>query len=175
MNCMVEITTTEAEPQLRVGKVKWFSSAKGFGFLICDDFERDVLMHANTLGEFGGRALPIGSDVEFFATESEQGPKVTEIVSMVLAPSKEDDALSEDMAAITLQAARVKWFDQVKGFGFANCFGNSDDVFLHANVVNKVGQWDLREGEAVGLRVKETERGLIAVDARPWDAAIAED
>jgi len=172
MNCMVEIKVEEAQPQLHVGKVKWFSNAKGFGFLTCDDYEDDILLHANTLGKFAGRAIPSGADVEFVATQGKHGAKATQIVSMALAPSEETDPMPEEVTEITLQSARVKWFDQAKGYGFANCFGKPGDVFLHAHVVNKVGQWDLHEGEAVTLRVKDTERGMIAVDVRPWDEAL---
>ena len=39
----------------------------------------------------------------------------------------DDVALSE----IELQPGRIKWFDKAKGFGFANVFGKSEDIFVH--------------------------------------------
>ena len=70
--------------------------------------------------------------------------------------------------------ARVKWFDRAKGFGFANVFGRRDDVFLHIEVVRHSGFADLVQGEAVGMRVVEGRRGLMAAQMFSWDRA-AED
>ena len=33
----------------------------------------------------------------------------------------------------------VKWFDKLKGFVFANIWGNDDDVFIHAEVLRRSG------------------------------------
>ena len=45
----------------------------------------------------------------------------------------DDVALSE----IELQPGRIKWFDKAKGFGFANVFGKSDDIFVHIDVLRR--------------------------------------
>ena len=42
-------------------------------------------------------------------------------------------ALSE----IELQPGRIKWFDKAKGFGFANVFGKSEDIFVHIDVLRR--------------------------------------
>jgi CspA family cold shock protein len=47
----------------------------------------------------------------------------------------DDVALSE----IELQPGRIKWFDKAKGFGFANVFGKSDDIFVHIDVLRRCG------------------------------------
>lgn len=172
MNCMVEITSKEATPLVRTGQVKWFSAARGFGFLTCPEFDQDILLHANVLGEFGGRALPPGADVEFLVVIGDQGPKVTEIVSVKLGQTSDPELIPAEVQAIPLVPARVKWFNVSKGFGFAKAFRNPDDIFLHASVLNQFGQWDLKEGEAISVRPQKTERGWIAVDIRPWNENI---
>lgn len=68
-----------------------------------------------------------------------------------------------------VQPARVKWYDRAKGFGFANVFGSSDDVFLHAEVLRCSALSDLMPGEAIALRVTDGRRGKLAVEIRPWD------
>jgi CspA family cold shock protein len=72
-----------------------------------------------------------------------------------------------------LQPARVKWFDKAKGFGFVNAFGESDDVFVHMEVLHACGLSDLQPGEAVCIRSTRGPRGLMAWDVQVWDNAIS--
>lgn len=53
------------------GVVKWFNSAKGFGFIKCNDGE-DVFVHFSAIEENGYKALAEGQEVEF---EIANGPK----------------------------------------------------------------------------------------------------
>ena len=64
---------------------------------------------------------------------------------------------------------RVKWFDKAKGFGFANVFGQSDDVFVHVEVLRRFGLADLQAGEAVAMKVVDGPRGKLAAEVRSWD------
>ena len=53
------------------GKVKWFSNAKGYGF-IEQPGEADVFVHYSAIQEDGYKSLKQGETVEF---EVVQGPK----------------------------------------------------------------------------------------------------
>ncbi len=76
------------------------------------------------------------------------------------------------VAAAPIEPARVKWFDKSKGFGFANVFGKSDDIFLHIEVLRQSGLSDLQPGEALALRVINGERGKMAAEVRAWETVI---
>ena len=66
----------------------------------------------------------------------------------------------------------MKWFDKVKGFGFANVFGRAEDVFIHMEVLRKSGFAELQPGEAVVLRIVDGERGRMAVMISSWETAL---
>jgi CspA family cold shock protein len=55
------------------GKVKWFSEAKGFGFIARDDGEKDIFVHYSAIVADGFRALTEGQVVEFEIGEGPQG------------------------------------------------------------------------------------------------------
>ena len=78
----------------------------------------------------------------------------------------------EVLAATPLEPARVKWFDKAKGFGFANVFGKSDDVFIHIEVLRRSGLSDLQPGEALAVRVIDGKRGRMAMEVNAWEAAL---
>jgi cold shock protein len=55
------------------GKVKWFDSARGFGFVASDDFGRDVFVHSSTLGASGVDGLYDGQSVSMRVVETSKG------------------------------------------------------------------------------------------------------
>jgi len=57
----------------------------------------------------------------------------------------------------------VKWFDQVRGFGFVTPDDGGQDVFLHSSVLQRAGRVDVQQGEKVALDVRDGQRGRQAV------------
>jgi CspA family cold shock protein len=60
------------------GKVKWFDSKKGFGFIERDGGE-DVFVHFKSIRGEGYRSLEEGQKVEFIVTQGERGLKADEV------------------------------------------------------------------------------------------------
>ena len=54
------------------GKVKWFNSTKGFGFIERGDNEKDVFVHISAVRNAGMDGLDEGQEMTF---EIEEGPK----------------------------------------------------------------------------------------------------
>ncbi|WCR04145.1 cold-shock protein [Paracoccus saliphilus] len=171
--------TDEMENMLVSGLVKWFDPTKGYGFIVNDDGGADILLHANVLRNFGRSSVADHSRVVVQVQSTARGLQATEVLE-ISPPEGDGTPPIEDLDAdiirqldsLPLQPARVKWFDKAKGFGFANIFGHSDDVFVHIEVLRHSGFSDLVLGEAIGLRVVEGPRGLMAAQVTSWDKAI---
>lgn len=58
-----------------LGKVKWFNSAKGFGFLNGPDETRDIFVHYSSIEMEGYKTLKEGDEVEFELVEGDKGPQ----------------------------------------------------------------------------------------------------
>ena len=178
---LCEDTMTDQEsPVVAVrGRVKWFDPSKGFGFVVADSGGPDILLHANVLRNFGQSSIADGALVEIRMQDTQRGAQAVEVLS-IAPPEPEEGVALDDMAAITpedlaaleLEPSRVKWFDKSKGFGFANVFGRSEDVFIHVEVLRRSGLADLQPGEAVCLRVVEGKRGRMAVQVCSWETAL---
>jgi len=59
----------------------------------------------------------------------------------------------------------VKWFNDVKGFGFISQ-DDGEDVFVHHTAISSEGFRSLAEGERVEFEVLEGPKGLQAANVR---------
>lgn len=50
---------------MATGKVKWYNSQKGYGFIAPDDGGKDVFVHATALEAAGLRSLSDGQSVSY--------------------------------------------------------------------------------------------------------------
>ncbi|MEP3348144.1 MAG: cold shock domain-containing protein [Litoreibacter sp.] len=147
------------------GQLKWFDRTKGFGFLTAPEYDEDIFLHRSVLDEAVCLILLEGSTLEVMVEELEKGVRVTEILSVKQVGGDDEISALESIEAIP---ARVKWYDPIKGFGFANAFRGIEDIFIHSSILERYGIKELIACEAVGLRVQYTERGPIAVDVCDW-------
>lgn len=60
---------------MSTGKVKWFNSEKGYGFITIDDTKEDIFVHYTAIETEGFKSLEEGQSVSFEMTEGKSGPQ----------------------------------------------------------------------------------------------------
>jgi len=61
------------------GTVKWFNNQKGYGFITPADGSKDLFVHHTSILTEGYKTLAENQQVEFDVTQSEKGPKATNV------------------------------------------------------------------------------------------------
>ena len=169
------------EGQHCTGRVKWFDATRGFGFLISDDCEGDILIHFSVLKEHGRRSLPEGATIECIAEHQDRGFQARKILSIDLSTAlpmpvrpvqssgERADRRALADAAGEYEPVEVKWFNRVKGYGFLNRAGEAEtgeDIFVHMETVRQSQIIDLQPGQQLEARIAEGRKGLTAVELR---------
>jgi len=157
------------------GVIKWFDVAKGFGFVVPDGGGPDILLHVTCLQRDGYRVAYEGSRLVFEAIAGRRGWQVFRIVSMDLSTAIHPSQLPAPRThvAVTptspLVKVKVKWFNRLRGFGFANESEGSPDIFLHMEVLRRYGLTEVRPDQELLVRYGPGSKGLMASEIRVVD------
>ena len=60
------------------GKVKWFNTEKGYGF-ICGEDGKDIFVHYSHINQEGYKTLEEGQEVEFEVVQGAKGPQAANV------------------------------------------------------------------------------------------------
>lgn len=173
-----EPVQAEDDDEVVEGVVKWFDATRGFGFIVSDAVDGDILVHFSVLKEHGRRSLPEGAKVKCAIVEQERGFQAERILSMDLSQAvvpelPRSTAERVDPAALVddagpFEPVTVKWFNRLKGYGFV--FRESDpsqDIFVHMETVRKGGLADLAPDQPLRARIAMGRKGPLAVVVEP--------
>lgn len=64
---------------MAVGKVKWFNTEKGFGFITSEE-GKDIFVHFSAIQADGYKTLEEGQTVDYDVVETDRGPQAQNVV-----------------------------------------------------------------------------------------------
>ena len=176
--------TPEAELAPITGKVKWFDATRGFGFVVSDEIDGDVLIHFSVLRDHGRRSVPEGATIECIPVRLDRGLQAKKVLSIDLSsalPQQPRSSISSaeraDRTALSdaageFEPVEVKWFNRVRGYGFvkrADELGG-EDVFVHMETVRNAHLPELQPGQKLQARIAPSGKGLTAVELHGFNS-----
>jgi CspA family cold shock protein len=170
------------------GIVKFFNGQKGFGFIQVDDRPDDVFVHISAVEQAGLSGLAEGQPLEFTLVDRGGKVSATDLVidgePMPVperAPRPErsggfdrgpregggfrggdrDSAPRGPQRESTGERANgtVKFFNDMKGFGFIQRDDGGEDVFVHISALERSGMGQVTQGDRLAFDIEIDRRG----------------
>jgi cold shock protein len=163
--------------------VKWFNTAKGFGFVTPADGSPEAFLHLSALKQAGFETVGEGAGMLVEIGQSPKGRQVVRVLevdnSMARAPAPRPrmggggggGGPGAGGAPVSLEGSVdvdgvVKWFSSLKGYGFVSPNDGGKDVFVHITVLRNAGVDALMPGQNVRMKVVTARKGPEAVQVQ---------
>jgi len=127
-------------------------------------------MHQNVLHGYGQISVADGAEIEFCYEESGGKLRVVEVLHIdgsIASVEPIQEALVDNIAVET-QAARVKWFNKEKGYGFVNLHGSREDIFIGFAALKGANIRDLVVGQALSIQTAENDGRMVVYRIHEW-------
>jgi len=153
-----ETSADAGDPNVEVskGSLVWYNERKGYGFVRIG--VEEVFLHRSTLDRFGLVRLLTGDQITVSLSTNEHGRVIKDLLAVErpLGPSPPVAIEPEDGEV----RAIVKFFNDLRGYGFVTAENMEEDAFVHSRVLNNCGFHSLIQGQKLLVRVDDTGRGL---------------
>ena len=144
-----------------IGRVKWFDSAKGYGFIVAEStsdpgLTGDVMVHITCLRSYGETYADEGARIVCNAVRGDRGWQTASIIEMERpkAVVAREQGVQPDYEPVIL-----KWFNRTRGYGFVQRSGKEEDIFVHAVVLRKAGYEEIEPGTELEAVIENGSKG----------------
>ncbi len=158
------------------GVVKFFNAQKGFGFIQCEDRPDDVFVHISAVEQAGLQGLAEGQPLDFTLVDRGGKTSATDLVidgeplPVPERPQRDfDRGPRQDRGGFEGRPRReptgerangtVKFFNDMKGFGFIERDDGGDDVFVHISALERSGLGPANQGDRLAFDIEVDQRG----------------
>ena len=146
------------------GTVKWFNSAKGFGFVTLEDGQ-DAFCHASALNNLQSPNLPQGATVTCDVQQGQRGLQVVNVREVDLStaetqPMRGPRPARERGPSGPMGNGKVKFFNEQKGFGFVVPDDGAADVYIHASALRRSGISALMPEQRIRFSTRQGMKGV---------------
>jgi CspA family cold shock protein len=142
------------------GKVKFFNTQKGFGFIQRDEGGEDVFVHISQVERAGLEGLAEGQELQFNLVD--RGGKVSaadlQVVGDVIPVAQKTTSPQRELTG-EKATGTVKFFNAMKGFGFITRDDGKEDAFVHISAVERSGLPGINEGDRFEFDLEVDRRG----------------
>ena len=147
---------TSQDIEISQGQLVWYNERKGYGFVRIG--EEEVFLHRSMLDRFGLVRLLTGDLITVSLSSNEHGRVIKDLLSVERPVTPTPPVASEPEEGEVF--AVVKFFNDLRGYGFVTTDSSDEDVFVHSRVLNDCGFHSLIQGQKLLVKVDSSSRGL---------------